>query len=404
MIRIGLLISAAIILSGCVTGLWSAAQEQWDTVEDLVPGYEHPEDEKKKSGKAKPSKLFDVEKIINPVKLWSSDVVGDYESVGGGFKPVLSKNIIYVADKNGLVASIKSDSGQIIWKIDLGLSLGGGVGIGGEQIFVGSSDGDVIALDASNGVINWQVQTSSEILSAPSGNGDIAVVQTQDGRVYGLDAQNGSVRWQHEVEVPVLSLRGTSNPVVKGNVAVVGFSTGKLYVFSAATGDTIWENRIGVPQGRGELERMVDIDGDPLLVEDIVYAASHQGRIGAITKTGKALWYQDADTVLAPASGEDHVYIVETNDDIVAIDQGSGSVVWTNKYLRHRNLGPPSVAAGYLLVADYEGYLHILSEKDGDFLGRIKVDGSGVSAPLIVDGDILYALDNNGAISAYKFL
>ena len=54
MIRIVLLISDAIILSGCVTGLWSAAQEQWDTVEDLVPGYEHPEDEKKNQEKLSP--------------------------------------------------------------------------------------------------------------------------------------------------------------------------------------------------------------------------------------------------------------------------------------------------------------------------------------------------------------
>ena len=392
------------MLSGCVTGLWSTVQEEWDAVEDLVPGYEHPEDENEKSGKAKPTKLFDVDKKIDLVKLWSSNIVGDGRSIGGKIKPVLSNSKIYVADQDGLIASIAADTGDIVWKVDLQIPLGGGVGIGGEQIFVGSIDGDVIARDANNGTKNWQVKTSSEILSAPSGNGDITIVQTQDGRVYGLDAQNGEVRWQHEVEVPILSLRGTSTPVVKGNVAVTGFSSGKIYAFSAATGDIIWENRIGVPKGRSELERMVDIDGESIFSKEILYAASHQGRIGAISRTGQALWYQDANTVLGPAVGDSHVYIVETNNDIVAMDKNSGSIVWSNRHLRYRNLGRPSVANGYLLVGDYEGYLHILSEDDGDFIGRIRVDGSGISAPLIVDNNTIYVLDNDGAVSAYEFL
>ena len=404
MIKILAIISIASILSGCVTGLWSTVQDEWSAVEDLVPSYEHPEDEKNKSGKSKPTKLFDVEKKVDLVKLWTSSVVGSQELIGAGFKHALFDNKIYVADKNGLVASIASDSGGIIWKIDLNIPLGGGVGIGGDQIFVGGTDGDVIALDASNGIKNWQRTTSSEILSAPTGNGDITIVQSQDGRIYALDAQNGEVRWQYEVEVPILSLRGTSSPIVKGNTAIVGFSTGKVYAFSAATGDTIWENRIGVPRGRSELERMVDVDGDSVFSDEILYAASHQGRIGAISKTGRALWYQDANTVLGPAVGSNHVYIVETNNDIIAMDKNTGIIIWSNKHLRYRNLAPPSVANGYLLIGDYEGYLHILSEDDGDFIGRIKVDSSGISAPLIVDGKIIYVLDNDGAVSAYEFL
>ena len=118
MIKILAIISIASILSGCVTGLWSTVQDEWSAVEDLVPSYEHPEDEKNKSGKSKPTKLFDVEKKVDLVKLWTSSVVGSQELIGAGFKPALFDNKIYVADKNGLVASIASDSGRIIWKID----------------------------------------------------------------------------------------------------------------------------------------------------------------------------------------------------------------------------------------------------------------------------------------------
>jgi len=399
LIKIGVLATIIVMLTGC--GLWSTAQDQWEVVEGLVPGYEHPEDEEEIRGKPDPSDLLNIEQKISLERLWSTDLVGDYNEVGFGLKPVFWNGKIYAADQDGQVACLDAGSGQLIWKIDLDIPLGGGVGLGGEQIFVGSKDGDILALNAENGAINWQIKTSSEILAAPSGNGDIVVAQSQDGRVYGLDAQNGEVRWQHEVEVPVLTLRGTSAPVVRGNVAVVGFSTGKLYAFSAATGDTIWENRITTPKGRSELDRMIDIDGDPLLVEDVVFAVSHQGRIGAITKTGRALWYQDANSVLGPAYGEEQVYIVQTNDHIVAMNENSGAIVWINPYLKYRDLAPPLVAGGNLLVADFEGYLHILSQKTGDFLGRIRVDSSGISAAMIAEKNTLYVLDNNGAISAY---
>ena len=397
--KIGLLATIMIILSGC--GLWSTAQEQWQAVEALVPGYDHPEEEAAIQ-KSKPTKLFNVDQKVNPVKLWSSSVVGNYDAAGFGLRPVFSEGKIYVADKNGRVVSLDASSGKTIWKVNLDLPLGGGVGIGGEQIFVGSEDGDVIALNAENGAVNWQVKTSSEILSAPSGNGDIVVAQSQDGRIYGLDAQNGEMRWQHEVEVPILTLRGTSAPVVRGNIVIAGFSTGKLYAFAAATGDPIWEHRIGIPRGRSELDKMVDIDGDPLLVGDIVYAASHQGRIAAIDKTGRALWYQDTSSVLGPAYGGGHIYIVKTSDKIVAMDQASGAISWVNTSLKYRDLGPPLVVDGYLLVTDSEGYLHILSQEEGDFLGRIRVDRRGVSASMIENEDILYVLDNDGTVSAYK--
>ena len=97
MIKILVIISITSILSGCVTGLWSTVQDEWNAVEDLVPGYEHPEDEKK-SGKAKPTKLFDVEKKVDLVKLWTSNVVGSQELIGAGFKPALFDNKIKCHD------------------------------------------------------------------------------------------------------------------------------------------------------------------------------------------------------------------------------------------------------------------------------------------------------------------
>ncbi len=49
-----------------------------------------------------------------------------------------------------------------------------------------------------------------------------------------------------------------------------------------------------------------------------------------------------------------------------------------------------------------KGYLHLLDPADGHFVGRIKVDGSGVGAPLLSVGDSIIVQANNGSLSAYK--
>lgn len=352
----------------------------------------------------KPSMLVDFEHEVQTLKLWSTSAVGDYHSVSSGLRPGLGEGMVFVADSEGRVAAIDTSTGKIIWKVELDSTLGGGVGVGKELVMVGSTNGDVFALEAATGEQRWHTMVSSEVLSAPAGNGDIVVVQTQDGRVIGLNDADGEKRWQFKLDVPVLTLRGTSAPIIKGKTVIAGFANGKVYALSADSGTMIWDNRIATPQGRTELERMVDIDGQPLLANDIVYAVSYQGRIGAMARgTGRELWYQDSSSYHGLAYGLEQVYVAEADDTVKAMRSSSGQVLWTNDQLSHRLLNRPSVASGYLAVADAEGYLHVLSQTDGRFVGRTRVHSSGVTAPMVSDGEVLYVLDNNGGVSAYKF-
>ena len=66
-----------------------------------------------------------------------------------------------------------------------------------------------------------------------------------------------------------------------------------------------------------------------------------------------------------------------------AFKAGSGQLLWSNDQLEYRELNAPLVFSDYVAVADAEGYLHLLDTETGAFVGRTKVDGSGVSAPLL---------------------
>ncbi|MBG58689.1 MAG: outer membrane protein assembly factor BamB [Porticoccus sp.] len=356
------------------------------------------------SEKTGPAALVAFEQEVNINKLWSTNTLGEYASINGGIRPALAAGVIYAADSGGNVVAVDAGTGEQIWKKSLDSPLAGGVGLGGNLLVVAGTDGDVFALEAETGEQRWSVRVTSEVLAAPAVNDAVVVVQSHDGKLVGLHASNGERRWQYEIDSPILTLRGTSPPILSDGMLIAGFANGKLVALAAESGSLLWENRLAIPQGRTELERLIDIDGRAVLVDEVIYASSYQGRIGAIAKaTGRGIWYQNSSSVHDLAYGLGQVYSVQKDDEVRAIRGNSGQTLWSNDQLSLRKLNSPVTIEAYLAVADAEGYLHLLSQTDGRFVARVKVDGDGVTAPMIADGQKLYVQDNGGGLTAYQF-
>lgn len=351
-----------------------------------------------------PADLVDFEPEIRIQKQWSAGIGKGQKRRFARLKPVLADGLIYAADGVGNVFAIDAASGRRKWQVELELPLSGGVGYGTGLVLLGDTEGRVIALNASDGSERWRQQVSSEVLAPPGANASLVAVQTLDGILAALDTETGALLWQHDVDLPSLTLRGTSAPLVTDTMVIAGFANGKILVLNALSGSLLWESRVAVPKGTTELERMVDIEGDPLLVGDVIYITSYQGRMAAMSRgTGRELWYQDVSSYRTPANGLDQVYVTAADDSIKALRAHGGQVVWTNEQMTYRKLTGPAVAGGFLCVADEEGYLHVLSQVDGHLVGRMKVDGSGVSVAMIADGENLYVLDNDGDLRAFSF-
>ena len=356
------------------------------------------------SEKTGPAALVAFEQEVNITKLWSSNTFGEYASINGGIRPVLAAGVIYAADSGGNVVAVDAGTGKQIWKKSLDSPLAGGVGFGGNLLVLADTNGDVFALEAETGEQRWSVRVTSEVLAAPAVNDAVVVVQSHDGKLVGLHASNGERRWQYEIDSPILTLRGTSPPILSDGMLIAGFANGKIVALAADSGSLLWENRLAIPQGRTELERLIDIDGRAVLVDEVIYASSYQGRIGAIAKaSGRGIWYQNSSSVHDLAYGLGQVYSVQKDDEVRAIRGNSGQTLWSNDQLSLRKLNSPVTIEAYLAVADAEGYLHLLSQTDGRFVARVKVDGDGVTAPMIADGQKLYVQDNGGGLTAYQF-
>ena len=352
-----------------------------------------------------PREPVELKKITEQAKLksrWSRGV-GDGQGEGlYKINPVLVKDTIYVASAEGRVVAVEPESGRVRWKRGLGLALSGGVGHHGESIFVGASEGLVMRLNANSGEEIWRTVVSGEVLSAPQANGQYTVAQTYDGKLMGFDYETGDVRWTYTSDVPVLTLRGTGTPMILGDNAIAGFADGKVVAVNLRSGNVAWEARVAIPQGRSEIERIVDIDGTMALQGTELYAASYQGRLVAIDiRSGRRIWQRNVSSVSGVGVGFGNVYVADDDGTVSAFLRNGQGVRWQNIDLGFRDLSRPTPVSSYVAVADFEGYLHLLSQVDGDIVGRTKVDSTGARADMLVRGNRLFVYTNDGSLKAY---
>lgn len=348
-----------------------------------------------------PANLPDFEEEVVLQKEWSRSIGQGQGKTFNMLVPAVEGDSIYAADVEGLVMALDRMTGKVIWKQDLDLPVSGAVGAGYGLVVVGTLKGEIIALDASSGEEKWRAQVASEVLAAPAVNGDIVLVQTQDDSLVALDADTGSQRWIFENTPAVLTLRGTGSPVLTNRLAIAGLSSGKVIALDAQRGIPVWEQRVAIPQGRSELERVVDIDGGLLLSGGKLYVVSYQGRVAALDlESGRVLWQREASSSVGVAQGFGNVYVSLANGTVEGIDERSSSALWSNDALSRRQLSAPEVFSSYIAFGDLEGYLHLISQVDGRFVGRTRIDSDGLRARPLVVGAWLYAFGNGGKLVA----
>ena len=364
-----------------------------------VKGWFEPEDEDPTA----PVELVDIEEKVKIKKLWS---VGVGNGQGKGLyklQPVLVGDTLYAASAEGEVKAVDRRKGKTLWKSDLDMGLSGGVGHYGDALFLGSSDGFVLKVSADSGELLWSTRLQGEVLAPPQGNGQVVIAQTYDGKLQGLDAETGDKLWTYDSDVPVLTIRGTSTPILNGNTAYAGFANGRVVAFDAQTGGILWEVRVAISQGRSEIERIVDVDGRMALIGNELYAASYQGRIVAIdTASGRKIWQKDVSSFSGVSQGFGNVYVTDEDGTISAYLRNGQGLRWEQDALGYRELSRPTPVSSYVAVVDLDGYLHLVSQVDGELVGRAKAGGGGARADMIAEGNILYVFNNDGKLIAFE--
>ncbi|MCG9737647.1 outer membrane protein assembly factor BamB [Shewanella insulae] len=359
------------------------------------------------------SPLPQIEASVFPEVSWSTSVgsgVGDYYSK---IRPAVRYGKLFVMDRYGEVTAYDEATGEQVWSLEIsswfkegalsknkGARLSSGITAARNKVFFGGESGLLGAVDAETGDMVWHVTAGGELLSAPTVGEDVVVVHTSTGGLEAYNVDDGEKLWVYESKLPTLTLRGTGSAAYEAGGFFVGTADGKIAVVVKSNGQAAWEQPIYTPKGGNEFTRMADVDMKPLIVGENIYAVSYNGNLVSMElRTGRVVWSRKYSSFNELASAGLNLYLVDDHGRVYAVDKRNGLESWSNSELTNRELTSPVVFKDYLVVGDFEGYLHFIDRTSGKLVGRVEVDSSGLfSQPLVID-DKIYVQSRDGKVA-----
>jgi outer membrane protein assembly factor BamB len=97
-----------------------------------------------------------------------------------------------------------------------------------------------------------------------------------------------------------------------------------------------------------------------------------------------------------------NIFLAASSGDVFALRGQDRRELWRQDKLAWRQLSQPIVLDDYLLVGDFEGYIHILSLEDGSLQGQLEFDDEGLRVPFkLMSGGRLLVYGNSGEMSVF---
>lgn len=154
----------------------------------------------------KMSPLPTVENQFTPTTAWSTSVGSGIGNFYSNLHPALADNVVYAADRAGLVKALNADDGKEIWSVSLAEKdgwfskepalLSGGVTVSGGHVYIGSEKAQVYALNTSDGTVAWQTKVAGEALSRPVVSDGLVLIHTSNGQLQALNEADGAANGQ----------------------------------------------------------------------------------------------------------------------------------------------------------------------------------------------------------------
>ena len=337
-----------------------------------------------------PKELVAFSNQKNIVIEWKNSFKGENEI--GNFLPDFSAQNLFFSDASGNVSSINASTGDRNWSIELNF-LASGTSAGFGLVVVSDIDGNVIAVDQNDGSKLWSTNVKGEVLSKVAIDAKVIVVKTGSGELLGLDRENGEILWSYRSKLPLLTVRGSSSPVIVDDLVYVSFDNGRLGVFELNSGFQVWDGAISYVKGVSELENLIDSDSSPVVDGGLIYTTNYQGNLNIFdTAQKRSVWSYETSSFYSPIVSRGMLTIVEANSGLRSFALKTLQESWTNEDYINRDLSNAVSYKGSLVVGDFEGYVHVIDTLNGKTIGRKKISRKPIKS-ILSRSDSLYIID-----------
>lgn len=351
-------------------------------------------------------KFFDEEiPQVYLEKIWKKAIGHDSNNFYSNLMPVLKNDILFVADKKGIVKSININSGKTNWEKKLLLNNqtvlpSSGITIYNKTLYIGSEEGVLYALNINNGSIKWFKKLNSEILSLPIISNEFVIVHANNGVLYAMNKNTGDIIWHNKLyEKKSISLRGTSTPVLLNSIAFIGSDNGVIYSININTGKIIWQKKII----NIKHNKFNDIHQTPIILGDIMYIMSENGLLTYIDPYTSNIVNQNQFNISRFLIDENKIYLIEKNDKIKAIKKDiKNNILWQQNQLLYHSIQSYLLYSKYLIVSDKEGYLYWININNGKIIYKNFLDSSGIHYINILKNNKIIIQNKVGTIYLYK--
>jgi outer membrane protein assembly factor BamB len=116
-------------------------------------------------------------------------------------------------------------------------------------------------------------------------------------------------------------------------------------------------------------------------------------------RNGALLWARDISSNSGLAMDARNLYVTDDKDAVIAYDKSGGRAGWRQDKLARRQVTAPLALGDWVVVADGEGYVHVLSAEDGSFVARAKVDSGVRTAPVDIGPGFAVQTDKGGVVA-----
>ena len=350
---------------------------------------------------------------------WTATIPGGSNRARLAAAPVVSGGTLFAMDTDGTVHAFDAANGGLKWRTRIGgadegnvrARFGGGVSASGGVAYATNGLGDVAALDAATGAVRWTVRPGGPLRGAPTVAFGTIFVVSQDNQIFAINASDGQVQWQKVGNMAPGTIFGAAAPAIDRSTVVAGYSSGELNAYRFENGNELWFDALARTAAAATVSTLADIDADPVIANDRVFAIGQGGRMAAYElMNGQRVWELSMGGISTPWVAGEWVFVVGDDARVFCISGATGKIRWIGQLPRWRNeedrTGPirwtgPVLAGGRLLLTSTDGRLAQINPLDGSITSTSEISGPSRQGIVVANGT-MYILDDDGRITAWR--